>query len=693
MARYVPTILTIPLLATCAVSAVAVRVTATSTVSPVQKVIGLLGDMSAKVAEEQKDGEKVFQEFAAACDKDATDKEYAISDSKEVIETESANIQAAEATISELEAKIQDVTGQIRSAEEELGGNTHTREKEHVEFVAKEKELLDTVEALNKAHKALEGKGSFVQMSKQTQTKVREALQSLGLIVESAKVLNAPKASLETLLQEREDDEDSLDLSQDPEGPPVSGGGILETVAGLLEKAEGGLSEARKGEMEAAHAFEMLKMNSETEIKTLNEELSAATQQRSEVLEDLAACQDSLAMEKEALQATEKGLRSLKQGCQARAGEFEEETKDSSEELKVLAKAKEILTKKFALDQEQPSFLQVGARTALRARQRLRSRARARTVMLYGREMEESKAVALESIQHLGQRLKSPALVSLAFRAAADPFAKVRGMVEEMLAKLLQEAADDASQHAFCEKEIGESQASQDSKGEKLDKVETRLAKVESAQAQVAAEVSALMKEIADIDTAMQSATAVRNAEKAAFMAAAKDFSESQEACAAAIEVLQGYYAGTSLLQLSSRSGVEAGGTAGSDAQGSEGIIGLLEVSESDFAKMLSEAKAGESGGEDEYKKMMAENKALKAMKTMEMKSKESQMKSLKTSLDEFSSDKEGLDSELAAVDEYLSKLKPQCETKVPSYEETKARRDQEIEGLKDALDTLDAQA
>jgi len=38
----------------------------------------------------------------------------------------------------------------------------------------------------------------------------------------------------------------------------------------------------------------------------------------------------------------------------------------------------------------------------------------------------------------------------------------------------------------------------------------------------------------------------------------------------------------------------------------------------------------------------------------------------------------------------YLNELKPQCETKAPSYAETKSKREQEIQGLKDALEILE---
>ena len=47
---------------------------------------------------------------------------------------------------------------------------------------------------------------------------------------------------------------------------------------------------------------------------------------------------------------------------------------------------------------------------------------------------------------------------------------------------------------------------------------------------------------------------------------------------------------------------------------------------------------------------------------------------------------------ELDAVNDYLAKLKPECECKAMSYEEKVARREAEIEGLKEALGILEGQ-
>lgn len=194
--------------------------------------------------------------------------------------------------------------------------------------------------------------------------------------------------------------------------------------------------------------------------------------------------------------------------------------------------------------------------------------------------------------------------------------------------------------------------------------------------------MATLTKEVADIDAAVSDATSIRNSEKSEFLKVEKDLSESEEACAAAISVLREYYEGAALVQVKAEVSSKATGDG-------SGILGVLEIAESDFAKLLAEARSMEESSATEYKKMMQENKLAKVTKEMDIKGKKSELKGLETSIAEYNEDKEGTSSELSAVLEYLDKLKPQCETKVPSYAEIKAKRDAEIQGLKEALDIL----
>jgi len=415
----------------------------------------------------------------------------------------------------------------------------------------------------------------------------------------------------------------------------------------------------------------MLKQGLENEIKNMKKEKDESTSKSASTAAALAQAEKDIAVEKKGLAEDEKYLRDLKRDCQSRAGDFEVEAKDNQAELKALEAAKAILLKKFA------AFVQVRARVAVR-----------------DDVSDNAKERALKSIEQLGKRLHSTALVALAYRAAADPFGKIRGMIEEMIAKLLQEAAEEATQKAFCDKEIGESKTAKADLEGKLDKVNARLEKSESATATLTEDVSKLSAEVAENDKAMATATAVRQEEKAAFMVVEKDLSESQEACAAAMEVLREYYEGASLVQVSATARARARSTEAADAEGDgSGILGVLEVAESDFAKGLAEARTIEQQSQSEYDKMMQDGKMLKMTKEMEIKGKQSELKSIKTTLTDLNEDKTGLTGELDAVLAYLDKLKPQCEVKVPSYEERKAAREQEIEGLKNALDILAAPA
>merc|ERR550537_408443 len=118
-------------------------------------------------------------------------------------------------------------------------------------------------------------------------------------------------------------------------------------------------------------------------------------------------------------------------------------------------------------------------------------------------------------------------------------------------------------------------------------------------------------------------------------------------------------------------------------------IVSILEVAESDFTTMLAEAEAAESAAQSAYDKLVQENAVTQATKEADVKGKQSEIKNLEVAIGNYKEDKATTGSELDAVLTYLDKLKPQCATKVVSYAEKKAKREQEIDGLKEALQIL----
>jgi len=423
------------------------------------------------------------------------------------------------------------------------------------------------------------------------------------------------------------------------------------------------LSDVRKAEMQSNHEYMMTKQSMENEIKSVTEELNENTHAKQVATQVLAQAEKDLGITKRALAEDTEYLADLKRDCQDKARTWEAEHKDGEAEMKALASAKSILTKKFKV-----AFVSMKAILSSK----------------FSAHDDDSKTRALAAIEKLGRKFHSTALVALAYSAASDPFGKVRGMVEDMIEKLQHEAAEEATQKAFCDEEMGKSMKSKDEKEEKLEKTNARIENAEAGTAKLSEQVATLSGELSEIDSAVKEATGLRQAESSAFRVAEKDFSESQDACAQAIEVLREYYegAGASLAQ------VDAATT-----RDGSGIIGLLEVAESDFAKMLADARTSEDAASAEFQKLSQENKLSKATKEAERKGKESEVKVLKVALSNGSEDKEGISTELDAVLQYLAELKPQCETKAPSYAEKKAQREAEIAGLKDALTILSESA
>merc|ERR1719321_2592820 len=144
-----------------------------------------------------------------------------------------------------------------------------------------------------------------------------------------------------------------------------------------------------------------------------------------------------------------------------------------------------------------------------------------------------------------------------------------------------------------------------------------------------------------------------------------------------ALKVLKDYYA-------------KADKSHGSADGAASGIIGLLEVCESDFSKSLTEMTATEESAAAEYDAETKENEIIKVTKEQDAKYKTKEANGLDKSVAELSSDKSGVETELAAVMEYLKELTGRCVAKAETYAERKERRAAEIAGLKEALATLE---
>merc|ERR1719263_2604589 len=223
-----------------------------------------------------------------------------------------------------------------------------------------------------------------------------------------------------------------------------------------------------------------------------------------------------------------------------------------------------------------------------------------------------------------------------------------------------------------------------------LDKLQARIDGATTTIAELTEAIKTLESEVAAIDKAQAEATALRTTEHEDYLKASKDFKDSAEAVAKAIEVLKNFYEG-SFVQISSKTTQKSKqpsfGSAKSDTAST--IISVLEMSEEDFTTLLAECEATEDEAAKAYETLTDENKVSKATKQTDAKGKASEVKSLTVQPEHSKEDHASVSAERDAVNAYIDKLRPQCVEKAMSYAEKKVKREAEIAGLKEALEIL----
>merc|ERR1719160_171564 len=500
--------------------------------SPIEKIIEMVSDLQSKIIGEGTDAQKTYDEYAEWCEDRSTKLGFEIKTGKAGVAELTATIEEETATIAALETKIEELSNDIKTDESDLDAATDIRTKENADFVAEEKELTTVINMLERATSILSkemAKSSASMLQLKSASNIADAL---GVMVQ-ASVLSSADASRLTALVQTDDSDASV-------GSPAAAvyeghsDGIIGTLEGLTSKAEAQLDKARKTEATAVQNYQMLKQSLTDEIRFANKDMDKAKK-------NLAASQEGKANAEGDLKATSKDLAedissksTLHQDCMSAAEEFELTTKSRGEELNALATAKKVIQESTggAAGQtyfNQMSFLQLSSGADL------------------------AKVEAVRAVRDLARKTKSSALAQLASRMSSamrlasasgdDPFAKIKGLITDMIATLESEAEEDASQKAYCDKETSEATAKKDDLTAESDKLSTKIAQDKAASAKLKEEVATLQKELAAMAKAKAEADKLRAEENAAFKKNSAEMEQGIDGVKKALNVLREYYA------------------------------------------------------------------------------------------------------------------------------------------------------
>merc|ERR1719262_784684 len=457
----------------------------------------------------------------------------------------------------------------------------------------------------------------------------------------------------------------------------------------MKEKAEGQLAELRKAESATKHNYNMLRQSLEDQMEADTKDMDEEKSLKANTEENKAGPEGDLAETVKELAKDKASLEEASTTCMQVAADHEATVKSRTEELNAIATAEKVLkeTSSGAVEQSY-SLLQVRAASRLQSRADLKNAEVVNVVKKLARDHHSSALAQLAS--RIGSVLRYGAA------DGDDVFAKVKGLISDMITKLEKEAKEDATEKAYCDEEMSKTEA----KKTELDGVISRLtSKIDLASAKSAelkVEVKTLQAELAKLAKEQAEMDAIRAEEKAAYDTAKAELEAGITGVQKALGVLKDYYQGSAAL-LQKAGGFDAfmqqpakpathsksGGAGGS-------IIDILEVVESDFTKNLADEETEEADAVAVYEKTTQDNKLAVTTKTQDVKYKTKEFKGLDKSISELSAERDNTNTELSAVLEYYAKIKDRCIAKPETYEERKARREAEIKGLKEALQILE---
>merc|ERR1719163_126125 len=465
---------------------------ADSVANPLGKVMELMDSLTAKVTAEGEEEAKAFKEYFEWCDEAAANLHNEIKTGTGKKEELEASIAKATAGIEACTVKIEDLSGAISADEKELKEATAVREKEVATFEASEKELMDAIDSLDRAVGILQkemGKNP-ASLAQVDTSNLDSVIKSLGAVINAASFSAQDQKNLVALVQSQQGSE-----SDDEElGAPAAAvykthsSSIFDVLEDMKEKAEGQLAELRKAESSKKHNFNMLKQSLTDEIEADTKDMDDEKSFKAATEESKAIAEGDLAETVKGLAEDKKALATASSTCMTVAADHDATVKSRNEELTAIATAKKILseTSSGAVSQSY-SFVQMSSK--------LQTRADLANAEVVGLVKKLAKIHHSAALAQLASRIGS--VIRYGAAGGDDVFAKVKGLINDMISKLEAEAKSEATEKAYCDEELAKTEAKKSELEGEMKKLTSKIDLASAKSAGLMEDVKVLQAELA----------------------------------------------------------------------------------------------------------------------------------------------------------------------------------------------------
>jgi len=705
----------------------------------VSKVISMLLDMSTKAKAEKNAEQVAYSQFGSFCAMQKAELTKTIADKEALVEVIDAKIGKLTAEAKDLGEEIATLNSDVAGYGEDKKEAEAQRAKDHAGYLAEVMDYSESIDALERAISVLESKNRDVPGAAAA---LLQLPNKVDLPTETKEYIGA----LMSALQSGSGKGDFTDASApEADAYEFQSGGIINTLKNLLDKFTEKKGECQKEEMNAAHASAMVIHDLSDSIENAKGDIISKSKVKEEKEGEAALLKGQLSSTSSTLQEDKKALSDISVECTEKGMSFEEKQRLRTEEIEAIEKAIEILSgspaeaiqvaqAQVAAAAKAPALIQI-VRSVAKSNQKEQGIKRKLIKFI----TSEGHRLNSKSMELLAQKLEDPDLVvetsmisTSVTGESADPFAKVKKLIWDLIQHMEEEANQDASHEGWCDTEMGKSKVTRNKLNEELDALSAEIEEGKANIAMLAEEIAHSSQESAELSAAMDEATKLRTEEKTKNEATIADAQASQKAVTAATTVLGDFYKkaqiatalvqqkGASRLQLQSHShfqrpkmGTEEwkalanpayegsgepsheagqqtfGATYSGNQDAAGGVMALLECILADFANLESDTTAAESLAQREYEDYMAECKKDEAVKARKRELDSADKASALAKLQSDTADLKATEDELLAADRYYEKLSPQCVQKGVSFKDRAAQRQAEIQSLREALKIL----
>jgi phage host-nuclease inhibitor protein Gam len=638
---------------------------------PVTKVINLLKDMQAQLEKEAEEDEETYQKVACWCETNDKEKTAAIADAEAHITDLTSTIEELTATSAKLNTEIKNLEAEIAKNQEALDKATAMRQKELAEFNEEEKDMLQSIGALKSAIIVLSKHNSFLQVPSEQLINIAAMLQwqfhkhaSLlrGMITpREHKMVTAFVQSPGDYF----DAEPTFKQSYAPQS-----GAIFGILKQMKETFETNLSSSQKEEMQSQADYESLKAAKESEIKAGTELKDTKTQELADTDEKNVNAKTDLEDTRNSLSADQKFLMNLKETCQMTDQEWEERQKSRAEEIKGVSEALAILTSDDAHDTFTKTFNFVQVR--------MRSRA------------TRARDSASKMLFNAAKKYSNPRLAALATRVRLDAFTKVKAAIDDMIAALLKEKADEIKHKDFCTEGLNTNERETELKQRDIEELEAKISDLTTQIDELTKAIATLESEIAEMQTQLKRAGEDREMENKDFQTTVADQRATKELLNKALNVLKPIF-DKKFLQLGAKVGQPAGPPPPpgfkeyKQSAGAGGVMGMMEQIIRDTETLEAEAIKAETDAQKAYESYVKDTNKSIEEKTRSITEKTGEKADADADKVAAEEAKETAMNEAQQLANENADLHKSCDFTLKNFDIRQEARDQEVEALRQA--------